>query len=155
MKCVICRKPAKGLMCPACSKSWDRWHSRKDSSDDGSMWTVIAWVAARVWKLAKVNERRQVERIRLLRQEIARLEKGKAAPRTAMDAAFELADLRCTKCGAKRGECGCWERQRMVTLVCPRCRRTKVVERAPEDDSDRIAIECPDCAEIGALDAGS
>jgi hypothetical protein len=73
MKCALCREPSKGLMCPICGKSWDRWHSRPNSTDDGTMWAVIAWVAARVWKLSKANERQQTERIRMLREENARL----------------------------------------------------------------------------------
>lgn len=57
-------------------------------------------------------------------------------------AALIDANVRCVKCGAKRGECGCW-----MELRCPKCGKKKSTAREPYDypEAVRMEIICPKC----------
>lgn len=64
--------------------------------------------------------------------------------RTPLDMMFDRVDWRCTRCGAKRGSCGCWWE---VQLRCPQCKRTKFVMNEKHDPPGTAVVEavCDRC----------
>jgi hypothetical protein len=90
-----------------------------------------------------------------------------------IDRLFDQAKMVCTVCGAGQGKCDCWTecacgwsyrkgescrnvdcthsgpRPPVVTLQCPRCRRSQRVAREPNDPprTVTIRIECPECVQ--------
>jgi DnaJ-class molecular chaperone len=54
------------------------------------------------------------------------------------------AAVRCTRCGARMGQCGCWVK---VKLRCPNCHRTQEVVKEDTDPVGTAVVEvaCPDC----------
>lgn len=58
--------------------------------------------------------------------------------------------VRCTICKTPGvGTCSC-----LVTLRCPRCKRTQIARRMKGDgDAREVELRCPDCADVeGAVE---
>lgn len=57
------------------------------------------------------------------------------------------ASVRCLICGTQGiGNCDCW-----VELRCPKCKRTKTIQRDKTDPRKTAVVEvlCPDCDDNG------
>lgn len=58
-----------------------------------------------------------------------------------IDAMVDRCGLKCTRCGAPKGGCNCWDKN--VTLRCPDCKRTKMVCKDPTDPPGTAVVEAP------------
>ena len=52
VNCSICRRDTGTGhdFCKSCARSFDRWH--RSAANDGTHWSLMSWVARRVWRAA-------------------------------------------------------------------------------------------------------
>jgi hypothetical protein len=62
-----------------------------------------------------------------------------------------LGAVKCVRCGAGYGECGCWSTR--ITLRCPKCSRTKKADPEPSDPPGTAIVEatCDRCDDGGGF----